>query len=99
MSPSPTPVPKSPPADLQVFRAPVRLLGGSLALAAVVLLLVAARVQVARADEIVVKPHLGVQGDGMRRYQYNPRILDIARRIPRGTIVDREGLVLATDAW
>jgi cell division protein FtsW (lipid II flippase) len=86
-----------PPADLQVFRAPVRLLGGSLALAAVVLLLVAARVQVARADEVVVKPHLGVQGDGMRRYQYNPRILDIARRIPRGTIVDREGLVLATD--
>ena len=33
----------------------------------------------------------------MRRYQYNPRVLDVARRIPRGTIVDREGLVLATD--
>ena len=37
-----------PPADLQVFRAPVRWLGGALALAAVVLLVVAARVQVAR---------------------------------------------------
>jgi cell division protein FtsW (lipid II flippase) len=86
-----------PAADLRVFRAPVRLLGGSLALAAVVLLVAAARVQVGAADALVVKPHLGVQADGMRRYQYNPRILDIARRIPRGTIVDREGLVLATD--
>jgi cell division protein FtsW (lipid II flippase) len=86
-----------PPADLQVFRAPVRLLGGSLGVAALVLLIVAARVQVFAADEIVVKPHLGVQADGMRRYQYNPRILDLARRIPRGTIVDREGMVLATD--
>jgi cell division protein FtsW (lipid II flippase) len=86
-----------PPADLQAFRAPVRLLAGSLALAALSLLIVAARVQVAAADEVVIKPHLGVQADGMRRYQYNPRILDIARRIPRGTIVDREGLVLATD--
>ena len=28
----------------------------------------------------------------MRRYQYNPRMLDVARRIPRGTIVDRNGL-------
>jgi len=86
-----------PPADLQVFRAPVRLLAGTLALAALVVMMVAARVQVGSADEIVVKPHLGVQADGMRRYQYNPRILDIARLIPRGTIVDREGLALATD--
>src|SRR3954467_7622868 len=46
---------------------------------------------------MVVKPHLGLQADGVRRYQYNPRILDIARAIPRGTIVDREGIVLASD--
>jgi hypothetical protein len=85
------------PADLQVFRGPIRLLGGSLAVAALVLLAVAAQVQVRAAGAFVVRPHLGVQADGMRRYQYNPRILDVARRIPRGTIVDREGLVLATD--
>jgi cell division protein FtsI/penicillin-binding protein 2 len=34
----------------------------------------------------------------MRRYQDNPRIADIVRRIPRGTIVDRNGLALATDS-
>ena len=28
----------------------------------------------------------------MRRFQYNPRLLDLVRRIPRGTIVDRNGL-------
>ena len=33
----------------------------------------------------------------MRRFQYNPRLLDIVSRIPRGTIVDRNGLVMATD--
>ena len=86
-----------PPADLAGVPRAGPLLGGSLGLAAVVLLIVAARVQVGNADELVVKPHLGVQADGMRRYQYNPRVLDLARRIPRGTIVDREGLVLATD--
>ncbi len=32
----------------------------------------------------------------MRRYQYNPRVLDVARTIPRGTVYDRRGLALAT---
>ena len=50
------------------------------------------RVQVVRADDVLVKPHLGVQADGTRRFQYNPRVLDAARRIPRGTIFDRNGL-------
>jgi cell division protein FtsW (lipid II flippase) len=87
----------APSGDLEVFRTPIRWLGGASALAAVVLVVVAGRVQTIRADEIVVKPHLGLQADGMRRYQYNPRVLDIARLIPRGTIVDRQGIVLATD--
>jgi cell division protein FtsW (lipid II flippase) len=75
----------------------LRWLGGGLAVAAAVFLVVGARVQVLHADDIVVKPYLGLQADGMRRYQYNPRILDIARRIPRGTIADRNGLPMATD--
>ena len=87
----------APPADLVVFAKPIRALSAVLAVAAGVLLVFAARVQVARADQVVVEPHLGLQADGGRRYQYNPRILDIARAIPRGTIVDRDGLVLATD--
>lgn len=86
-----------PAADLDVFRMPLRWLGGTLALAGVVLVVAAARVQVAQADDLVVRPHLGVQADGLRRYQDNPRILDLVRRIPRGTIADRNGLPLATD--
>jgi cell division protein FtsW (lipid II flippase) len=85
------------PADLQAFSAPIRWLGRALTIAGGVLLIAAGRAQVGQADDLVVKPHLGVQADGMRRYQYNPRVLEVARRIPRGTIVDRERLVLATD--
>jgi len=84
-------------ADLAVFRNPVRWLGGALGAAALAILVIAARVQVLQADTLVVQPHLGVQADGFRRYQDNPRVLDLVRRIPRGTIVDRNGLALATD--
>ena len=88
---------RAPAADLRSFAVPLRWLGGALSVAAVALLVVTARVQIAQADALVVRPHLGLQGDGMRRYQDNPRVLDVVRTIPRGTIVDRNGLVLATD--
>jgi cell division protein FtsW (lipid II flippase)/cell division protein FtsI/penicillin-binding protein 2 len=84
-------------ADLTAFASPVRWLGAALAVSCGVLLVAAGRIQVTRADDLVAKPHLGVQADGMRRFQYNPRLLDIVRRIPRGSIVDRNGLPLATD--
>jgi cell division protein FtsI/penicillin-binding protein 2/cell division protein FtsW (lipid II flippase) len=54
-------------------------------------------VQVTAADEIAVRASLVQQADGSVRYQYNPRLLQIARRIPRGTIFDRNGLALATE--
>ncbi|HYU80918.1 MAG TPA: FtsW/RodA/SpoVE family cell cycle protein, partial [Vicinamibacterales bacterium] len=78
------------------FRTPTRYLGGALAVAAIGLLLLALNIQVLRADSYVVKPHLGIQADGVRRYQYNQRVLDVARLIPRGTIYDRQGFPLAT---
>jgi len=53
-------------------------------------------VQVIAADDIAVRPSLVTQADGTVRYQYNYRLLQIARRIPRGTIFDRNGLALAT---
>jgi cell division protein FtsW (lipid II flippase) len=87
----------APAADLSVFSTPIRGLGITLAACAAALLLAAARVQVVNPDALVVKAHLGLQADEARRYQYNPRILDIARAIPRGTILDREGVLLATD--
>ena len=42
---------------------------------------------------------LVVQADGGRRYQYNPRLQEIMREIPKGTIYDRNGLPLATSNW
>ena len=88
---------RAPAADLAAFRPALRWLGGALGAAAVLLVVAALRVQVLRADEIAVRPHLGIQADGSRRFQYNPRVLDAARQIPRGSIVDRAGLPLASD--
>ena len=53
-------------------------------------------VQLVRADRYVVRPHLSLQADGVARYQYNPRVLDLVRALPRGTVFDRAGRVLAT---
>ncbi len=52
-----------------------------------------------RADKILVQPSLVVQADGTRRYQYNPRLLELARELPKGSIYDRTGLPLATSDW
>jgi cell division protein FtsW (lipid II flippase) len=86
-----------PAADLAIFRPAIRWVSGGFAVAAMVLLAAAVRVQVLSADDIAIRPHLGLQADGSRRYQYNPRVLDAARIIPRGSILDRNGLPLATD--
>ena len=87
----------APAADLAPFRVPVRWLGAGLATIATILIVAAGMIQVREADEIVARPHLGLQADGISRFQYNPRLLDVVRRIPRGSIVDRNGLVMATD--
>jgi cell division protein FtsW (lipid II flippase) len=78
------------------FRTSTRYLGGALAVTAIGLLALALDIQVVHADDYVVKPHLSMQADGVRRYQYNQRVLDVARLIPRGTIYDRRGFPLAT---
>ena len=79
------------------FRRPARYLGGALAVAAAGLVLLLLDVQVLRADDYVVKPHLSMQADGVRRFQYNQRVLDVARLIPRGSIFDRRGLPARDD--
>ena len=56
------------PADLAPFARPLRWSGGILGACAVALALVLVRVQIVRADDLAVRPHLGVQADGSRRY-------------------------------
>jgi cell division protein FtsW (lipid II flippase) len=88
---------RRPANDFEPFRVPIRNLGAVLGVCTLALLAVAVRVQVLRADDLVVKAHLGIHGDGGRRFEYNPRILDVIRAIPRGTIYDRRGVPLASD--
>ena len=53
----------------------------------------------AQADAIAGQGTLVLQADGGRRYVYNPRLIDAARTLQRGTIYDRAGLPLATSNW
>jgi cell division protein FtsI/penicillin-binding protein 2 len=76
--------------------APTRALGWSLAVAALLIAVRAADVQVVRADTFATRANLTQQADGGYRYQYNPRLLSAARSIVRGTIFDRDGLPIAT---
>lgn len=59
----------------------------------------AASVQIGQANEIAGAGTLVPQADGGRRYVYNPRLIDAARTLQRGTIYDRNGLPLATSSW
>ena len=85
-----------PPEITAPFRVGVARLVTGFGAAAVVILAVLFDVQVVRADTFVARPHLGVQADGVRRYQYNQRLTDVLATIPRGTVFDRRGLPLAT---
>jgi len=78
------------------FRTGITRLVTTLGTGAAGLLLVLFDVQVLHADDYAVRPHLGLQGDGVRRFQYNPRVLDALASIPRGSVLDRRGLPLAT---
>ncbi|MDX2151729.1 MAG: FtsW/RodA/SpoVE family cell cycle protein [Bryobacteraceae bacterium] len=67
--------------------------------AGAVILAKAAWVQVVRADATLGAGVFTVQADGYKRYAYNPRLMAIARSIPRGTIFDRNGVPLASRDW
>ena len=88
---------RRPAQEASPFRVPLRWLGGALATAAAVVLMTWGRVQIVSADTYVVKPQLSAQADGGLRYQYNPRVLDAARTLPRGTVFDRRDVPLAGD--
>ena len=78
------------------FRVPVRRLAQVLGLLALAVVAKASWLQIIRADLTTGAGTLTMQGDGYRRFLYNPRLTAIARSIPRGTIYDRNGVPLAT---
>lgn len=87
---------RRPGADLAPFHAPLRWLTRAAMAGGVAVAAMAVTVQAVKADEYLVRPQLGLQADGGRRFQYNPRVLDALRQVPRGSILDRAGVPLAT---
>ena len=85
--------------EARQFAMPAKITGLLFAAAGAVVLSKAAWVQVLHSDATVGAGTLVVQADGARRYQYNPRLQEIMRDIPKGTIYDRNGLPLATSNW
>jgi cell division protein FtsI/penicillin-binding protein 2/cell division protein FtsW (lipid II flippase) len=81
------------------FRLPLTAAGVFFALAAAAIVGKAAYIEIFRSGPTIGAGTLVVQADGGRRYQYNPRLQEIMRDIPKGTIYDRNGLPLATSNW
>jgi cell division protein FtsI/penicillin-binding protein 2 len=59
----------------------------------------AAYLQVWKSDDVAIAGTMVRQQDGVRRLQYNPRLLSVARQFGRGSILDRNGIPLATSNW
>jgi cell division protein FtsW (lipid II flippase) len=88
------------PAALRVaFERPRLALLATLGALLAAVVVKVADVQVARADHTLVRESLELQADGELRYQGNPRLLQAAATLPRGDVLDRNGVVLATSAW
>ena len=87
------------PANLSPFKGPAKAMVVIFALAGAAVLAKAAYVQVLRGPAIMGQGTLVVQADGARRFQYNPRLQEVMKDIPKGTLYDRNGLPLATSNW
>jgi cell division protein FtsI/penicillin-binding protein 2 len=81
------------------FATPLRFVAVVLAALAGAVVVRAAWIQFVRADPLLGRGQLARQADGELRYQYNPRLLGVAASLPRGDILDRNGVVLATSRW
>lgn len=78
------------------FHGAVRWIAVGLSVLAFGIVAKAALVQVVQPNQFLVRGALTLQADGWRRFQYNPRLAEIADTIPRGSILDRNGIPLAT---
>ena len=81
------------------FARPARWVGATLGACALVLLGFAGYYQVLHDREYLARQTRVLAEDGVKRALRNPRINSIAREIPRGSILDRNGILLATSDW
>ena len=84
------------PAGIRQAGRPVLAIFG---MAGAIVLAKAGYTQALHSAAIMGEGTLVTQADGGRRYQYNPRLQEVMRDIPKGTIYDRNGLPLATSNW
>jgi cell division protein FtsI/penicillin-binding protein 2 len=82
--------------EREEFARPVRWLAVALAAGVVIVVGRITYLQTVAADQTVAATALTVQADGVRRFEYNPRLVAAAQQIVRGTIFDRHGIPLAT---
>ncbi|HEV3196761.1 MAG TPA: FtsW/RodA/SpoVE family cell cycle protein [Bryobacteraceae bacterium] len=82
-----------------IVRVPLGVFGAIFGIAGALVVAKAGYTQVLHSSAIMGAGTLVTQADGARRYQYNPRLLEVMRDIPKGTIFDRNGLPLATSNW
>ena len=78
------------------FERHTRWLGAALAIGVAVVAGRLVFVQAVAADRMASATALTEQADGVRRFEYNPRLVAAAQQIVRGTITDRHGIPLAT---
>ncbi len=81
------------------FARPLRFTGIALAAMAVALAGKAAWIQVLHDRDFIGRDALVYAQDGVKRPQHNPRLNSLAREIQRGSVYDRNGVLLATSSW
>ncbi len=81
------------------FEKPVKRAGFVLAACAAALVARAAYFQAFHDQEYLLHEARVIEQDGVKRGERNPRLNSLAREIPRGSIYDRNGVLLATSSW
>ena len=91
---------QSPRTEIvEPFGRPMRYLAVALGVCALVLVGRAAYFQVFHDQDLIARDVKIFESDGVKRAQHNPRLMSLAREIPRGDIYDRNGVLLATSSW
>jgi cell division protein FtsI/penicillin-binding protein 2/cell division protein FtsW (lipid II flippase) len=81
------------------FGRPIYVLVGILAFCGIAILGRTAYFQLAKPDQFAIKGAEVRFGDKTLSLAYNPRLHEILQQLPKGDVLDRNGLPLATNTW
>jgi cell division protein FtsI/penicillin-binding protein 2 len=82
-----------------IFRIPAGVLATALGICGAALLYRAFTVEAVQDRALLIRDAHVFTQDGVKRPQHNPRLNLLAASIPRGNILDRNGIILATSNW